>query len=71
MAHLPRLAAEQQLAAIEAASMPHMKEHVYARVMKRLTQRTRRDRQRHRTAAEALATLPIPVVYEPAKGGES
>jgi hypothetical protein len=70
MAHLPALSAERQLRQIEATSMPHFKDNVRKRIYARLERRLRRDKPQ--TAGEALATLPIPVVYESAKpkGGE-
>lgn len=69
MAALPQLQAERQLLAIEASSVPHVTENVRKKIVGRLLRRVRREKPR--TAGEALATLPIPVVYEPAKGGES
>jgi hypothetical protein len=70
MAAMPKLAAEQQMAAIEAASVPHLAdEKVRSRIFARLKRRIAGEKPK--TAAEALATLPIPVVHEPVKGGES
>lgn len=64
MANLPRLAAERQLDAIEAASVPHLKDPDRKRIVARLTRRLRNEKPK--TAGEALASLPIPVVYETA-----
>jgi hypothetical protein len=69
MAMLPQLQAERQLQAIEAASVPHMTEQARGRLISRHVRRARAERPK--TAGEALATLPIPVIYEPPKGGES
>lgn len=68
MTMLPRLQAERQMQAIEATSMPHYTEKARGRVMARL--RRRINDEAPKTAGEALATLPIPIVYEPVKGGE-
>lgn len=63
MLNLPRLAAERQLDAIEAASMPHLKDEARKPIFARLRRRIRGEK-RFQSAGEALATLPIPVVYE-------
>jgi hypothetical protein len=65
---LPLLEAEQQLRAIEAASVPQMKDDArravfdrYARVIERSTT------GRAKTAHEALLAAGIPVVYKPGR----
>lgn len=64
---LPQLHAERQLLAIEAASVPHMKDTARQAVIRRHQRTVTRDQTttRARSAHEALLAAGIPVVRVP------
>jgi len=64
---LPQLQAERQLARIEAASVPHMKDP--AAVIRRHLRAASDAPAKRLTAVEALTQAGIPIVRVP-KGGE-
>lgn len=62
---LPRLQAERQLRAIEAASVPHMKPEDVSRVMRRHGEQLNPKEQRPRGLHDALMGAGIQVVEVP------
>jgi hypothetical protein len=66
---LPALYAERQLLAIEAASVPHMSEHVRRELVGRYARRVERagGETKPRSAHEALLAAGVKVAEVPAK----
>lgn len=64
---LPVLAAERQLSAIEAASVPHMKDDARREVFGRYLRVVERSLGRAKTMIEALMEAGVPVVYKPGR----
>jgi hypothetical protein len=65
---LPRLQAERQLAAIEAASFPEMSRNDRREVLRKYQRESGRDQKAARATEADLAAMPITVEYVTADG---
>lgn len=65
---LPQLQAEQQLASIEAASMPHMKAQAQRDIIRRHADVANSGRRPERATARDLAAIGITVEHVNAEG---